>query len=78
MATVLCEVCGGTFSQSYLGAHKRLAHEKNKRSDGWQTEEEAAIQTIVALYGSLSPVGRKRVVQLMNGKRKKNEDNPQG
>jgi hypothetical protein len=78
MATVQCDVRGGTFNQSYLGSHKRLAHEKNKRSDGSETGEEEAIQTTVALHGNLSAAGRRRVVRLINGRRKKNENNSQG
>jgi hypothetical protein len=73
MATVTCDVCGGTFNQSYLASHKRLAHGKSKASATSQAGEEETIQTIVFLYGRLSARGRTRVVGLLTEKGKKSK-----
>ncbi len=68
MATVICDVCGGIFSQSYLPSHKRLAHTKNRPATAGPITEKEAIQKIASLYESLSVNGRKRVVLLLTAK----------
>ena len=75
MATVRCDVCGGTFNQSYLASHRRLAHGKGKGSIDRDAGEDETIQTIVSLYEELSPERRKQAMRLLTGKsRKKQED----
>ena len=70
MATVTCDICGGTFSQSYLPSHKRLAHRKNRPATVRPITEKEAMQKIASLYESLSVDGRKRVVRLLATKDK--------
>ncbi len=65
MPTVKCDICGGIFSQSYLTAHKRLAHGKNKPATAGPVTENEMIQKIASLYESLSVDGRKHVVRLL-------------
>jgi hypothetical protein len=65
MATVTCDICGGIFSKSYLTAHKRLAHSKNRPATAGPVTEENMIQKIASLYESLSVDGRKHVVRLL-------------
>ena len=67
MAMVKCDVCGGTFSQSYLASHKRLAHAKGNGSAASPSSEDEAVQAIVSLYGRLSAKGRMRVHRLLAG-----------
>jgi hypothetical protein len=74
MATVKCDVCGGTFSQRYLTSHKRLAHGKGNGSATSPTSEDDAVQTIVSLYERLSPEGRRRVLRLLTAKNKKGRE----
>jgi hypothetical protein len=69
MATVRCDVCGGTFSQKHLASHKRLAHTKigasAASSPTLPISEKETIQKISSLYESLSVEGRKRVMRLL-------------
>ena len=65
MATVKCDVCGGTFSQSYLASHKRLAHGKSNVPAVSFTSEDEAVETIVSLFERLSAKGRKQVIRLL-------------
>jgi hypothetical protein len=74
MATVKCDVCGGTFNQRYLTSHKRLAHAKGNGSAGSPTSEDEAVQAIVSLYGRLSAKGRSRVLRLLTAKDKKGKE----
>ncbi len=74
MATVKCDVCGGTFSQSYLASHKRLAHGKGNGSAASPTSEDEAVEAIVSLYGRLSAEGRRRVLRLLTAKNKKGKE----
>jgi hypothetical protein len=75
MATVTCDVCGGTFSQRHLASHKRLAHTKISASAASPTaapiSEKGAIQKISSLYESLSANGRKRAMRLLAAMEKK-------
>jgi hypothetical protein len=70
MAIVTCDVCGKVFSQSYLHAHKRLAHPKMGASTAAPTtapvSEKEAMQKIASLYESLSVKGRKRIIRLLS------------
>jgi len=68
MATVTCDICGGTFSQSYLPSHKRLAHRKNRPATVRPITEKEAMQKIASLYEGLSASGRRRVVRLLTAK----------
>jgi len=74
MAMVKCNVCGGTFSQSYLASHKRLAHAKGNASAGSRNSEDDAVQVIVSLYGQLSAKGRMRALRLLTAKNKKDKE----
>lgn len=74
MATVKCDVCGGTFSERYLTSHKRLAHGKANGSAASPTSEDDAVQAIVSLYGRLSAKGRSRVFRLLTAKDKKGKE----
>jgi hypothetical protein len=80
MAIVRCDVCNGIFSQSYLAAHKRLAHGKRDASPGEPTgaptNEKELIQKIASLYDSLSVQGRKRVIRKLIVKSQKVEGDP--
>jgi hypothetical protein len=78
MATVKCDVCGGTFSQRYLTSHKRLAHGKGNGSAASPTSEDETVQMIVSLYGRLSAEGRRRVLRLLTAKNKKGREIQQG
>lgn len=78
MATVKCDVCGGTFSQSYLASHKRLAHGKSNSLAASFTSEDEAVQAIVSLYGRLSTEGRRRILRLLTAKDKKSREIQQG
>ena len=68
MATVTCDICGGTFNQRYLPSHKRLAHSKNAPSAAAPITEKEMIRKIATLYESLSVKGRRRVVRLLAAK----------
>ncbi len=79
MATVKCDVCGGIFSHSHLGSHKRLAHTKIGLAavatpTGPITENEL-IGRIASLCKSLSIQGRKRVIRLLT---EKNQNQKEG
>jgi hypothetical protein len=80
MAIVRCDVCNGIFSQSYLAAHKRLAHGKRdasaEASAAAPTSEKELIQKIASLYDSLSVQGRKRVIRKLIVKSQKVEGDP--
>ena len=78
MATVKCDVCGGTFSQRYLTSHKRLAHGKGNGSAASPRSEDEGVQAIVSLYGRLSPSGTRRVLRLLTEKDKKGKEIQQG
>jgi hypothetical protein len=78
MATVKCDVCGGTFSQSYLASHKRLAHGKNNSPAASLASEDETVHVIVSLYGGLSAEGRRRVLRLLTAKNKKGREIQQG
>jgi hypothetical protein len=67
MATVKCDVCGGTFNQRYLTSHKRLAHGKGNGSAASPASEDEAVQAVVSLYGHLSAEGKRRVLRLLTG-----------
>jgi hypothetical protein len=75
MATVRCDVCGGTFSQKHLASHKRLAHTKIGASAASSStlpiSEKETMQKISSLYESLSVEGRKRVMRLLATMEKK-------
>ncbi len=71
MATVKCDVCGGTFSQRYLTSHKRLAHGKGNGPAVSPTSEDETVQLIVSLYGRLSAKGRMLALRLLTAKDKK-------
>jgi hypothetical protein len=75
MATVKCDVCGGTFSQSYLASHKRLARGKTNVPAVSFTNEDEAVEAIVSLFGRLPAKGRKQVVRLLT---RVNEGEPRG
>ena len=52
MSTIVkCEVCGQICNQSYLNAHKRLAH---KKAEAVAPHEPETVQAIMLLYGQLS------------------------
>ncbi len=74
MAMIKCDVCGGTFSQSYLASHKRLAHAKGNGSAASPSSEDEAVQAIVSLYGRLSAEGRRRILRLLTAKDKKGKE----
>ncbi len=69
MATVRCDMCGGTFSQRHLASHKRLAHTKIGASTAAPTTapftEKGVMQKIATLYDSFSVNRRKRVIRLL-------------
>jgi len=75
MAIVTCDVCGKVFSQSYLHAHKRLAHPKRDESTSAPTtapiSDKEAMQKIVSLYESLSAKGRERIIRLLRANKHK-------
>lgn len=50
---VKCDVCGQICNQSYLNAHKRLAHKKPEPATSTSHEPET-VQAILLLYGQLS------------------------
>jgi len=50
-AIVKCDVCGQICNQSYLNAHKRLAHRK---LEAVAPHEPEIVQAIMLLYGQLS------------------------
>lgn len=72
MATVTCDVCGGTFSQRHLASHKRLAHTKVGASAAAPTSapisEKEAIRKIALLYERLSVKGRKTIIRQLTRK----------
>jgi hypothetical protein len=52
MSTIVkCDVCGQICNQSYLSAHKRLAH---KKPEPVASHEPETVQAILLLYGQLS------------------------
>jgi hypothetical protein len=57
---VKCDVCGRIYSQSYLSAHKRLAHKEAAQSVSAAGEHET-IQAVLRLYGQLSGQGQETV-----------------
>lgn len=62
--TVRCDVCGKLFNTSYLGAHKRLAHAKEKGAN-----EQIAVEKILKLFEGLSPEGKKKALEQLTGKK---------
>ena len=80
MATVRCDVCGGTFGQRHLASHKRLAHTKIGAPPASPMtapfSEKGVILKISSLYESLSVNGRKRVMRLLAGIEKKVQNDP--
>lgn len=56
MSTIVkCDVCGQICNQSYLTAHKRLAH---KKPEAVASHEPETVQAILLLYGQLSEAGQ--------------------
>jgi len=80
MATVRCDVCGGTFGRRHLASHKRLAHTKiGAPAASPMTapfSEKGTIQKIGSLYESLFVEGRKRAMCLLAGIEKKVQNDP--
>ncbi len=80
MAIVTCDVCGKVFSQSYLHAHKRLAHPNRGASTAAPTtapiSEKEAMQKIASLYESLSVKGQERIIRLLRANERKILDQP--
>jgi hypothetical protein len=72
MATVTCDVCGGTFSQRHLASHKRLAHTKISASAAAPAaapiSEKEAMRKIALLYERLSVKGQKTIIRLLTMK----------
>lgn len=62
--TVRCDVCGKLFNTSYVGAHKRLAHAKDKG-----TSEQVAVERILKLFAGLSPEGKQNALERLTGKK---------
>jgi len=57
---VKCEICGKVYNQSYLGAHKRLAHGTRAEPPATVSELEA-VEAILSVYAQLSGKGRKEL-----------------
>lgn len=56
MSTIVkCDLCGQICNQSYLNAHKRLAH---KKPETVAPHEPETVQAIMLLYGQLSEVSQ--------------------
>lgn len=61
---VKCDICGGTYNQSYLRSHKRLSHGPRKISLPLKTEPET-LQVMLSLYETLSDDGKSKVRDLL-------------
>ncbi len=78
VATVKCDVCGGTFSQRHLASHKRLAHTKMGQAaaaaPSGPISENELFERIASLCKGLSVQGRKRAIRLLSQKSKEDRE----
>lgn len=58
---VKCDICGQICNQSYLHAHKRLAHKKEQTVAPATHAEPETVKAILQMYGQLSDRGQEIV-----------------